>query len=30
MSLTAEFFWRLFETTGSLWAYILYRKFILR
>ncbi|HBQ28881.1 MAG TPA: YqzL family protein [Desulfotomaculum sp.] len=29
MSLTAEFFWRLFEATGSLWAYILYSKFVL-
>jgi hypothetical protein len=24
-ALTAECFWRLFETTGSIWAYLLYR-----
>ncbi len=23
---TAEFFWRLFETTGSIWAYLIYRQ----
>ncbi|MCL6638244.1 MAG: YqzL family protein [Firmicutes bacterium] len=27
MLLTAEFFWRLFEATGSIRAYILYRRF---
>lgn len=26
MILTAEFFWRLFEATGSVLAYILYRR----
>ena len=26
MVLTAEFFWRLFEATGSVLAYILYRR----
>lgn len=25
--LTADFFWRLFETTGSITAYLLYRQF---
>ncbi len=25
--LTADFFWRLFETTGSVTAYLLYRQF---
>ncbi|HHW42434.1 MAG: YqzL family protein [Thermoanaerobacteraceae bacterium] len=29
MFLTAEFFWRLFEATGSIRAYILYRRFAL-
>jgi hypothetical protein len=24
-ALTPECFWRLFETTGSIWAYLLYR-----
>ncbi|MDA8234415.1 MAG: YqzL family protein [Clostridia bacterium] len=28
MLLPAEFFWRLFETTGSVTAYILYRKLV--
>ncbi len=23
---TPEFFWRVFETTGSVWAYLLYRE----
>jgi hypothetical protein len=23
---TPEFFWRLFESTGSIWAYLLYRR----
>ncbi|HLN13163.1 MAG TPA: YqzL family protein [bacterium] len=23
---TPEFFWRVFETTGSVWAYLLYRQ----
>jgi hypothetical protein len=27
--LTAEFFWRLFEATGSVSAYILYRRLVL-
>ncbi len=22
---TPEFFWRIFETTGSIWAYLIYR-----
>ncbi|MEW5762779.1 MAG: YqzL family protein [Bacillota bacterium] len=26
MVLTADFFWRLFEATGSIKAYVLYRK----
>jgi hypothetical protein len=26
MVLTARLFWRLFETTGSVTAYLLYRK----
>lgn len=25
--LTADFFWRLFESTGSITAYLLYRQF---
>ncbi|HLT58204.1 MAG TPA: YqzL family protein [Limnochordales bacterium] len=25
--LTADFFWRLFESTGSVTAYLLYRQF---
>ncbi|HHU76466.1 MAG TPA: YqzL family protein [Firmicutes bacterium] len=25
--LTAEFFWKLFESTGSVAAYLLYRRF---
>ncbi|MEG6512488.1 YqzL family protein [Desulforamulus ruminis] len=29
MLLTAEFFWRLFEATGSVNAYMLYRKLAL-
>lgn len=24
---TAEMSWRLFETTGSIWAYLAYRRF---
>ncbi|MEW6273714.1 MAG: YqzL family protein [Bacillota bacterium] len=26
---TAEFFWRLFEATGSIKAYMLYKRFAL-
>ncbi|MCF8011375.1 MAG: YqzL family protein [Clostridiales bacterium] len=26
--LTAEFFWRLFEATGSIRAYMLYKKLV--
>ncbi|WP_282442325.1 MULTISPECIES: YqzL family protein [Pelotomaculum] len=26
MLLTAEFFWRMFEATGSVRAYMLYRR----
>ncbi|WP_151191995.1 YqzL family protein [Desulfotomaculum copahuensis] len=29
MFLTAEFFWRLFEATGSVRAYMLYRRLAL-
>ncbi|MGI6491449.1 MAG: YqzL family protein [Peptococcaceae bacterium] len=29
MLLTAEFFWRLFEATGSVRAYMLYRRMVL-
>jgi len=25
--LTAEFFWRIFEATGSVRAYLLYKRF---
>ncbi|MGI5823064.1 MAG: YqzL family protein [Firmicutes bacterium] len=25
---TADFFWRLFESTGSVAAYLLYKQFI--
>ncbi|NLY90749.1 MAG: YqzL family protein [Firmicutes bacterium] len=28
MILSAEFFWRLFEITGSIAAYLLYKEFI--
>ncbi|WP_083939792.1 YqzL family protein [Desulfoscipio gibsoniae] len=28
MFLTADFFWRLFESTGSIRAYMLYRRLI--
>lgn len=28
--LTAEFFWKLFEATGSVAAYLLYRKYLLQ
>jgi len=27
---TREFFWRVFETTGSVWAYLLYRQLAVR
>ncbi|NLV91142.1 MAG: YqzL family protein [Firmicutes bacterium] len=27
MNLTAEFFWKLFEATGSVAAYLLYKKY---
>ncbi|WP_139560396.1 YqzL family protein [Neomoorella thermoacetica] len=30
MILSAEFFWRLFEKTGSIAAYILYRRMVLQ
>lgn len=30
MFLPAEFFWRLFEQTGSIAAYIAYRKLIMQ
>ncbi|WP_434074941.1 YqzL family protein [Moorella naiadis (nom. illeg.)] len=30
MFLSAEFFWRLFEKTGSIAAYILYRRMVLQ
>gem|GEM_PF-390373 len=26
--LTAEFFWKLFESTGSIAAYLLYKQFL--
>ncbi|MCL6449271.1 MAG: YqzL family protein [Armatimonadetes bacterium] len=29
MLFTAEFFWRLFAATGSIKAYMLYRRFAL-
>ncbi|WP_092475556.1 YqzL family protein [Desulfotruncus arcticus] len=29
MFLTADFFWKLFEATGSVRAYILYRRLAL-
>ena len=28
--LTADFFWRLFEATGSIAAYILYKRLMLQ
>ncbi|GEM_PF-753320 len=27
---TPDAFWRLFETTGSIWAYLIYRKLAAR
>ncbi len=30
MTWTPEFFWRVFETTGSIWAYLLYRQLATR
>jgi hypothetical protein len=27
---TAESFWRVFETTGSIWAYLVYRQLVRR
>ncbi|MDD2498952.1 MAG: YqzL family protein [Desulfitobacteriaceae bacterium] len=30
MSVPAEFFWRLFEQTGSITAYIIYRRLIIQ
>jgi len=27
--MVSEFFWRIFETTGSVTAYILYKKLIM-
>ncbi len=26
VSWTPEFFWRMFEATGSVWAYVIYRQ----
>ena len=26
--LTPEAFWRVFETTGSIWAYLIYRQLL--
>ncbi|WP_132016235.1 YqzL family protein [Hydrogenispora ethanolica] len=28
MKLSAEFFWRVFETTGSITAYLIYREIV--
>lgn len=28
--MAADFFWRVFETTGSIIAYLVYRKLILQ
>ncbi|NLW07332.1 MAG: YqzL family protein [Clostridia bacterium] len=30
MFLSAEFFWRLFEQTGSVVAYIVYRRMVIQ
>lgn len=30
MMWTPEFFWRVFETTGSIWAYLVYRQLTVR
>ncbi|HOB92366.1 MAG: YqzL family protein [Bacillota bacterium] len=30
MVLTADFFWRIFEMTGSITAYLLYREYSLQ
>ncbi len=30
MTWTPEFFWRMFETTGSIWAYLVYRQLTAR
>jgi len=28
MVLMAQFFWKIFETTGSITAYLLYKRFL--
>jgi predicted amino acid dehydrogenase len=28
VKLTAEFFWKVFETTGSITAYLIYREIV--
>ncbi|MGE5583451.1 MAG: YqzL family protein [Bacillota bacterium] len=28
MTLSADFFWRVFETTGSITAYLIYREIV--
>ncbi|HOJ76788.1 MAG TPA: YqzL family protein [Bacillota bacterium] len=28
MKLSAEFFWKVFETTGSITAYLIYRELL--
>jgi hypothetical protein len=30
ISWTPESFWRVFETTGSIWAYLVYRQLVRR
>ncbi|WP_071934012.1 YqzL family protein [Sporolituus thermophilus] len=30
MVVTAEFFWRMFEATGSIAAYLLYKRLMLQ
>lgn len=30
MTWTPEFFWRMFEATGSIWAYLVYRQLTVR
>lgn len=27
---SADFFWSVFESTGSIWAYLVYRRLVLR
>jgi hypothetical protein len=30
IAVTADFFWHIFESTGSIWAYLAYRRLLFR